>query len=874
MYPIPRRLLIIALLSPAAIAAQSRPGFTPLDTAAAPASLSARISLALDKVPLRDVVSAIAHKSGASLTFDPSLPGFDRRVTLNVDGVRAAVALVLALRDTPIQAVVTPSAQIVLVPRPETPARAPLVGMVRDNDSPVSGAHVELVGTRFAAVSRGDGTFNFGVVPDGRYTLRVMRIGYRPLVREHVVLTAGTAPSPLVANLEAAAVPLAAVIVTPGYFGMLQPSIVPTQGLTRQQIETVPQIGDDIYRAVTRIPGVSANDMSAKFSVRGSRGDELYVTLDGLNLVEPFHLKDMASALSIIDSKALGSAELTTGGPSVEFGDQLAGVFAMRSLDPQANSAPLGASLSVMNARLMTQGSFAGDKGGWLVSARRGYLDLAMKLAGYDDSIIPRYDDLFAKLQFRTPDSGRIAFHVLRSRDRLTYIDRLPLPAIRSTYGSDYAWITWDAGLGSRLRQQSVLSTGRLTWQRNGAAYDRDTATLQIVHVGDVRHMSTAGLRQDWTLELSRHWLTKFGFDARHESAAYDYSSFVRREFVDTVSKLVSGRFDSSRVNASPSSDRLGVYVAQRVQPFTALTLEAGLRYDRASHTGDETLDPRFNASWQAGSRTTVRAGWGRHSQSQPIFGLDASDNVSQFFKAERENERVIGVEQALPFNVAARIEGYDRRVTSPRPQFLNPVFEIEAFPETNENRIRFAPDREVARGLEISLARDMGAHVEWSASYALAKFTDWVAGRAIPNPMDQRHTLHADWAYRPASNAWRLTVAGVAHSGWPYTPQGLRVDTLINKPPRLSWWNTVTTGELFAGRVPAYKRVDVRWTRFVDTKHGKLTIFAEVFNLFNNRNIAGYQPYSEFQAGRVAVLQESEDQVRRLPTAGIAWEF
>jgi hypothetical protein len=187
---------------------------------------------------------------------------------------------------------------------------------------------------------------------------------------------------------------------------------------------------------------------------------------------------------------------------------------------------------------------------------------------------------------------------------------------------------------------------------------------------------------------------------------------------------------------------------------------------------------------------------------------------------------------------------------------------------------MRFAPEREVARGLEASLARDVGTRVEWSASYALAKFTDWVDGREIPSPMDQRHTVHADWAFRPTSNAWRLTVAGVWHSGWPYTPQNLRVDTLVDKPPRLSWYNTVTNGDLFAGRVPSYKRVDVRWTRYVDTRRGKLTIFAEVFNLFNNCNVGGYHPYSEFRSGKVAVLQGSDDQVRRLPTAGLAWEF
>ena len=102
--------------------------------------------------------------------------------------------------------------------------------------------------------------------------------------------------------------------------------------------------------------------------------------------------------------------------------------------------------LSVMNARATSQGGFAGGKGGWLVSARPGYLDLALKLTDISDSLKPRYYDLFAKAQYDLGRGGRVALHALRAQDTFRYqLD--DEPNISSRYGSDYGWVTWDAAI-------------------------------------------------------------------------------------------------------------------------------------------------------------------------------------------------------------------------------------------------------------------------------------------------------------------------------------------------------------------------------------------------------------------------------------------
>ena len=398
---------------------------------------------------LRDAIARIAALAELGVAYDDSLPGLDARTTLRSRAYRRATRSCVPSTSRPLRALVSASGQIVIVRRDGS--RTPtddLRGSLRDAvaGTPLVGARVDLLGTRFATYSREGGEFSLGRVPPGRYELRVLRLGYEPLARPRPRCPDDLAGGALRLEMRRATLTLAEVIVVPGYFGLLQPSLAAPNALSRDRLETIPQIGEDIYRAVSRLPGVSADDFSAKFNVRGGSGDELYVSLDGLELVEPFHLKDLGGSFSIVDIQSLGTASLTTGGFSAEYGDRLTGVFTLETADPQTDRTRTSLGLSVMNARATSQGGFAGGKGGWLVSARPGYLDVALKLTDMRDSLRPRYYDLFAKAQYDFGRGGRVALHVLRAQDSFRYqLD--DEPNIASRYGSDYGWLTWDAAI-------------------------------------------------------------------------------------------------------------------------------------------------------------------------------------------------------------------------------------------------------------------------------------------------------------------------------------------------------------------------------------------------------------------------------------------
>ena len=91
-----------------------------------------------------------------------------------------------------------------------------MAGTIRQPGGPLSGVHVLLVGTRFETATDIAGRFTFGAVPAGRYGLRAQRMGFAPIDQQ---IQIGDDEPALDLTMQPVAVPVAAVIVTPGFFG-------------------------------------------------------------------------------------------------------------------------------------------------------------------------------------------------------------------------------------------------------------------------------------------------------------------------------------------------------------------------------------------------------------------------------------------------------------------------------------------------------------------------------------------------------------------------------------------------------------------------------------------------------------------------------
>ncbi|MGH7601931.1 MAG: carboxypeptidase-like regulatory domain-containing protein, partial [bacterium] len=140
-------------------------------------------------------------------------------------------------------------------------------GIVLDRATrqPLPGANIRVLGTALGTVTGGDGRFVLSPIPSGTHTLEASLIGYQPQRLENKSISASAALE-VSFELAEAPVPLSEIIVTPGHFAIMQNEPAVRQTLTREEIGTIPHFGEDIYRAVQRLPGISVNDFSAKFT--------------------------------------------------------------------------------------------------------------------------------------------------------------------------------------------------------------------------------------------------------------------------------------------------------------------------------------------------------------------------------------------------------------------------------------------------------------------------------------------------------------------------------------------------------------------------------------------------------------------------------
>ncbi|UZR98978.1 TonB-dependent receptor [Chondrinema litorale] len=765
--------------------------------------------------------------------------------------------------------------------------------LIENKKDPAIGASILLSPTSKGAVVDINGKFILNLIPPGEYNLSVSFIGYEQEKLIGIKVEANQTTNIGEILLKEKPLSLNEIVVSPGQFSIMENGSLSKQTLSSEDIHNM-SFAEDITRVVARLPGVASNDYSSKFTIRGGEDDEVLITLDGMEFYEPFHQRDFAGGLlSIIDIETIQGVELITGGFSAEYGNRESGVFNLTTKQIKDNQRQSSIGLSVMNARAYTSGTFADNKWNYLVSARKGMLDQALKLIGQDENT-PQYYDMMGKLEYKANDKNTFAIYALHAGDKTMVrdISETAYDKHNTKYYNTYLWTSWKAILAPSVFARTLIYAGNIDQNRIGNTRKDEFTDKLNYNLLDKRSFTYSGIKQDWNFDITEKLILKTGFDVKTLKSIYDYS----RELLDfrtNNSGFVVPYSDTVSVNKNANGWQSSIYISGKFQIAPKLFLESGIRHDYASYTGDNLLSPRASISYYLSKRTQLRAAWGNYYQTQFIYDLDVAHNNIEFNPAELSKHYILGFSHDFSNGLALRIEGYYKDISRVSPNYQNLRDPWEVYPEVRNDQYRLEVDGASAKGLEFFLKYDVGGKISWWFSYALAHAVENITDLqydgvlirrtgTLPRYNNQDHTIYADMNYRP-NKKWKFNLSWQFYNGIPLTIYEYKWQNMNGENGSTLPLHFYPEHQLFRGeQFPAYHRMDIRINKFFQLKQSRISSFLHLVNVYNRQNMRKYDLGIEGEDsfpvtndnGEYIITYDHPSWLGFLPIIGMSWEF
>ncbi|NIL95134.1 MAG: TonB-dependent receptor [Woeseiaceae bacterium] len=657
-----------------------------------------------------------------------------------------------------------------------------------------------------------------------------------------------------------------AIVISASRYEILSELAASRFVIDQRTIQNMPDIGQDPMRVVQRLPGAAASGASAKTHFRGGEHDEIGIMLNGHGLFDPFHIRDYQSVFSAIDSRAIEGVEVFTGGFPVRFGDLMSGLVLMESLESvEPRHTEVG--ISVFNTSFLTAGNE--DDRNWVVSARRGNLDLVIN-SEYGS---PSYYDVFGEFSVDLTSDVTLSFNALIADDSVEVIletDPAELEWVRSRTRNAQLWMQLDNRWSDELSSKLVLSGIIFDNRRKGSLGDAEKIVATVL---DDREVEQFSFRQDWMFNSSESHLMQWGIEAMYSRAHYDYANSA--EYFGLPAMYEDQPESSSRAaTADPRGSSYSLYFSDRWRVSDKTVLEWGLRWDDQTYidgiSSDSQLSPRFNLMRTVGDKTELRLSWGRYHQSQGIHTLQIEDGITNFWPAQRADHAIVGLRHLFGDDIALRVELFEKQMHQVRPRFENLFDPLSLIPEVQPDRVRLDPTSARSQGLEITVDRSNGPYTWW-ASYTLSEVTDRIDGRNEYRSWHQRHAFQGGMSW--SGDKWDVALAASVHSGWPTTELYL-VEDGVDEDGEPEF--VAIPGPRNDSRLGTFASLDFRISRTWQLQRGTFMAFLEISNLTNRRNECCLDwDFEEDEATGEDVFERGVDYwMPLLPAIGVLWEF
>jgi hypothetical protein len=692
---------------------------------------------------------------------------------------------------------------------------------------------------RGSAVSNNYGFYAI-TVDAGSYLLSISYIGYKTLaVKVNVQKNTRL-------NIEMSAANALNEVTVSGGAKHNDNVLSPQMGvnkLTMGDIANVPVLlGEkDVIKTIELLPGVkSTGDANTGFYVRGGNSDENLILLDGATVYNASHLFGF---FSTFNSDAIKEVNLYKGGMSAEYGGRMSSVLDIKMDEGNNKKYAVEGGIGLISSRIKIEGPIIKNKSSFMISARRTYADLFLKLSS-DTSVNNAslyFYDINAKVNYQLDDKNTIYLSGYLGKDDV---------GIKGTFltnwGNTSGTVRWNHLFSSKLFSNTSFIYSKYNYTI--VNYSNTNDNLQVYS-----KIEDYNLKQDFDYFLSNNNTLRFGFTA------------ARRTIVPgQITTSPNSNFNPKNIESRFAYEG-AAYASDTWQPFDKLNLVYGIRLNYFNLVGSGNFstynangdiagtkyyaagksvityfnaEPRFSASYTINARNSVKASYNLNTQNIHLLSNSTSSLPTDLYVMSSNN-----VKPGKANQVAL---GYYRN-------FKNDTYELsaEVYYKWLSNEIDYKDNAQLlannnveselvygtgrAYGIEFFLKKKYGRYNGW-IGYTLSKterkFAEINNGNYFPARQDRTHDISMVNMYG-LSKRWSVSAVFIYGTGNAVTyPAGKY---------QLAGVTTYYYNQRNGSRLPINSRLDLGATlegKPHKSYHSSWTF--SIYNAYNRKN-----PYS-----------------------------
>lgn len=547
-----------------------------------------------------------------------------------------------------------------------------LKGTVTDQvlQQPLQGATVFIEGLGISAITDSDGVFRFKNLKVGNYKLLISFSGFKEAMLDNIVINSGKETVISVA-LESD-IRSENEIVVKAMSKKNKPindlSVVSARAFTVEETQRYAASVNDPLRMATAFAGVMANsDGNNSIIIRGNSPTGLLWKMEGMDIPNPNHFTtpgNSGGGISILSSQLLSNSDFVTSAFAAEYGNALSGVFDLKLRKGNNEKREYNFQAGVLGLNAAIEGPFSKNyKGSYLVNYRYSTLSLLAKAGIVPKNGATNFQDL--SYNFYLP-AGKLGTFTLFGfgglSDQLFKADKDSSKWESQTdrYSSDFFSNTAMTGLthsifaGSKIQIKTGVG---FSYTKMGidALYSEDDLTLKKTY-------SDNNLTKKWIMNSTLN----YKFNNKLNLRAGIIANLIRYNFFQESREHENAPL-LERVNTSGNTSTQQVFAQAQYRPVDKLSLSAGLHYFRLHHNNTSSLEPRFSAQWNLGSKSSVAVGYGLHSQMQTLnvyFAQQKNPDGSiglpnKNLELTRAHHYVLSYNHRITKNFNARLELY-----------------------------------------------------------------------------------------------------------------------------------------------------------------------------------------------------------------------